>query len=54
MKVNQKLYPQPVLKCVVSTLKVPLNSDDLFNQTNNCADEELSGLQGSFRKLEID
>jgi hypothetical protein len=54
MKVNQKLYPQPVLKCVVSTLKIPLNSADLFDQANNCNDEELSGLQGSFRKLEID
>lgn len=54
MKINQKLYPQPVLKCVVSTLKIPLNSADLFDQASNCNDEELSGLQGSFRKLEID
>lgn len=54
MKINQKLYPQPVLKCMVSTLKIPLNSADLFDQASNCNDEDLSGLQGSFRKLEID
>jgi hypothetical protein len=54
MRVNQKLYPQPVLKCVVDTLKISLNAADLFEQANNCHDEDLSGLQGSFRKLEID
>lgn len=54
MKVNHNLYPQPVLKCVVPTLKISLNSADLFEKTSNCNDEELSGLQGSFRKLEID
>ena len=54
MQVNQKLYPQQVLKCVVSALKINLNSADLFEQASNCSDEDLSGLQGSFRKLEID
>lgn len=54
MKVNRKLYPTPVLNCVVDTLKIPLNSSDLFEKTSNCVDEELTGIQGSFRKLEID
>jgi hypothetical protein len=54
MKVNRSLYPAPVMNCVVDALKIPLNSQDLFEKTSNCRDEELSGLQGSFRKLEID
>jgi hypothetical protein len=54
MKVNHNLYPQPVLKCVVDTLKISLNASDLFEQANSCNDEDLSGIQGSFRKLEID
>lgn len=54
MKVNHKLYPAPVLNCVVDTLKVPLSSKDLFERTSNCVDEEMMGVQGSFRKLEID
>lgn len=54
MKVNRNLYPASVMNCVVETLKTPLNSQDLFEKTSNCRDEELSGLQGSFRKLEID
>lgn len=54
MSVNQKLYPQQVLKCVVSALKINLNSSDLFEQASSCNEEDLSGLQGSFRKLEID
>jgi hypothetical protein len=54
MQVNQKLYPQQVLKCVVSALKINLNSSNLFEEASNCSEEDLSGLQGSFRKLEID
>lgn len=54
MKVNRVLYPQPVLNCVVETLKIPLIAEDLFEKASNCRDEELSGIQGSFRKLEID
>ncbi|CRK89975.1 CLUMA_CG003703, isoform A [Clunio marinus] len=54
MKVNRNLYPKPIVDCVVGTLKIPLNSSDLFEKTSNCTDEELTGIQGSFRKLEID
>lgn len=54
MKVNRNLYPEPVMNCVVETLKIPLNSRDLFEKASNCQDEELLGVQGSFRKLEID
>lgn len=54
MRVNRNLYPESVLNCVVDTLKIPLNSQDLFEKASNCRDEELLGVQGSFRKLEID
>ena len=54
MKVNRKFYPAPILNCVVDALKIPLSSKDLFEKASNCVDEELSGMQGSFRKLEID
>lgn len=54
MKVNRSMYPTPVINCVVDTLKIPLSSKDLFERTSSCVDEDLTGIQGSFRKLEID
>lgn len=54
MKVNRSMYPPQVLNCVVDALKIPLNSKDLFEKASDCVDEELTGIQGSFRKLEID
>jgi hypothetical protein len=54
MHVKENMYPKACLDGSVEMLKVPLNSPDLFDQAKNCCDDMIYGVQGSFRKLEID
>ncbi|CRK89977.1 CLUMA_CG003704, isoform B [Clunio marinus] len=54
MKINENLYPKACLDGSFSMLDVPLNSPDLFEKASRCCDETVFGIQGSFRKLEID
>lgn len=51
MQVAEKMYPKACFEGSLEMLKVPLNSPDLFEKANRCND---TGVQGSFRKLEID
>lgn len=52
-QVNEEFYPKQVLDGSVKSLKYLLNSSELQNRLKN---QEIlfDGLQGSFRKLEID
>lgn len=52
MAVNENLYPKACLEGSLEMLKIPLSSDDLFEKASR--DESIYGVQGSFRKLEID
>lgn len=54
MAVNENLYPKACLEGSLEMLKIPLNSEDLFEKATRCCDESIYGVQGSFRKLEID
>lgn len=54
MQVKPEMYPKSVLEGSVEMLKVPLNSPDLFEKASRCSDDSVYGVQGSFRKLEID
>ena len=54
MRVNEDMYPKACFDGSLEMLKVPLNSPDLFDQAKRCCDETIYGVQGSFRKLEID
>lgn len=51
MKVRAEMYPPQVLEGSVKTLKYLLNSPDLNEKNVN---DSMHGIQGSFRKLEID
>ena len=51
MKVRAEMYPPQVLEGSVKTLKFLLNSPDLNEKNVN---DSMHGIQGSFRKLEID
>lgn len=53
-KVAEELYPKACLDGSPEMLKIPLSSPDLFEQAGRCCDETIYGVQGSFRKLEID
>ena len=55
MKVSQRMYPKACLNGSVDMLKIPLSSPDLFERASQCNDNDsITGVQGSFRKLEID
>jgi hypothetical protein len=54
MKVDESKYPKACFDGSVEMLKVPLNSPDLFEKARTCCDDTIYGIQGSFRKLEID
>lgn len=54
MKVDAKMYPKACLDGSLEMLKIPLNSPDLFERATRCSSETIFGVQGSFRKLEID
>lgn len=52
MKVKLDMYPKPVIDGSVKSLKYLLNSSDLYEKIEN--ERNIFGVQGSFRKLEID
>lgn len=53
LAIDRKMYPKSILECCPETLKTPLSQMDLSAAKKN--DDFLeSGMQGSFRKLEID
>lgn len=52
MKVNLEMYPKPVLDGSVKSLKYLLNTPNLYEKIKN--EQSMHGVQGSFRKLEID
>lgn len=56
MQVAEKMYPKACFEGSVEMLKIPLNSMDLFERASHLNSDETSssGVQGSFRKLEID
>jgi hypothetical protein len=54
MQVNENMYPKACFEGSVGMLKVRLNSDNLFEEAKRCGNEAIFGVQGSFRKLEID
>lgn len=51
MKVRVDAYPKPVLEGSVKSLKYLLNSPELYEKLNK---RDIYGMQGSFRRLEID
>jgi hypothetical protein len=51
MKVNRSMYPEAVFDGSVEVLKYPLNSLKSFEKLKS---NEIFGIHGSFRKLEID
>lgn len=53
MAINRKMYPKAVLECNPEALKTPLSQMELTEKKNG-HDFVESGIQGSFRKLEID
>ena len=50
MKVNLEMYPEGVREGRIRAVRQPI--DDQLNSKN--MSNELNGMQGSFRKLEID
>lgn len=52
MKVKLEMYPRPIVDGSVKSLKYLLNSPDLYEKIKN--QQNIYGVQGSFRKLEID
>jgi hypothetical protein len=52
MKVNLEMYPKLVVDGSVKSLKYPLNTPNLYDKIKN--EQNIHGVQGSFRKLEID
>jgi hypothetical protein len=54
MRCNEHMYPKACFDGSMEMLKVPLNSPDLFDTADRCSNETIYGVQGSFRKLEID
>lgn len=56
MRVVEKMYPKACFEGSVEMLDIPLSSPDLFEKANhfNSLETNAYGVQGSFRKLEID
>lgn len=54
MQVDERMYPKACFEGSVAVLKVRLNSDNLFEEAKRCGNDAIFGVQGSFRKLEID
>ena len=54
MKLNLESYPKPVLEGSVKSLKYLLNSPELYEKFKSQDIYGFQGIQGSFRKLEID
>lgn len=54
MCVAEEMYPKAVFEGSLEMLKIPLSSPDLFERVSRCSNESIFGVQGSFRKLEID
>lgn len=52
MKIHTEFYPKSVLEGSVKALKIPLSSPQHYEKRN--MSETTYGIQGSFRKLEID
>lgn len=52
MDINENMYPKACMEGSLEMLKVPFNSENLFEEAKRC--EPFYGVQGSFRKLEID
>lgn len=55
VRVNVEMYPKQVLEGSLKSLKYLLNSPELYEKFKNQQDGYgAQGVQGSFRKLEID
>lgn len=54
MRLREEMYPKSCFDGSLEMLKVPLNSPDLFEQANRFSTDSVYGVQGSFRKLELD
>lgn len=54
MRVVEKVYPAACFEGSVEMLKIPLSSPELLEKANRCTEEMATGVQGCFRKLEID
>lgn len=54
MMVREEMYPKACFDGSLEMLKIPLNSPDLFEQAKSFSNDAVFGVQGSFRKLEID
>lgn len=52
MKIHTEFYPKNVLEGSVKALKIPMTSPQHYEKKN--MSESIYGLEGSFRKLEID
>lgn len=54
MEIDTRMYPKACLDGSLDMLDIPLNSDDLFEKAKCYGNDSIYGVQGSFRKLEID
>lgn len=54
IRIHTEMYPKHVLDGSVKSLKYPLASSDIDNINTKLDIYGANGLQGSFRKLEID
>lgn len=54
MEIAKEMYPPEFLNGSLEMLNIPLSSPDLFEKASRCNDDTIYGVQGSFRKLEID
>lgn len=54
MHVNEHMYPKACFDGSVGMLKVDFGSDNLFKEAEQCGSDAIFGVQGSFRRLEID
>lgn len=54
MHLREEFYPKACFDGSLEMLKIPLSSPDLFERARRCCDDSVYGVQGSFRKLELD